>query len=306
MRELEIIQHRQINGLSIFFNTIDYRTPHVHAEWELIWVLDQPLLVTCGQSQFTVEAGQMVLFGPSEIHEFRKLKNSCTFLCLQVSESILPPMPHRVLKAHLLHEVLTKKELFSVQMRLKEIATAYIQQQSNYELLCVGQSCMILHQLLSLMPSYEASPEEAASLSWKNARLKRLIQFVDEHYMEKIRLTDFAEAEGCSLSYLSRFIKETINQTFQAYVTSVRFNCACKLMASGKKRMLDVCMESGFSDYRYFAREFRKQYGMTPEEYSRNAVKQLPQGHKVRHSLHSVERFYSRAECLKLIKLYLS
>lgn len=306
MRELEIIQHRQIKGLSIFFNTLDYRTPHVHSEWELIWVLDQPLLVTCGQNQFTVEAGQLVLFSPDEVHELRKLEKGCTFLCLQVSESILPQLPQRVLKEHLLHKALTDEEICSVKMRLKEIATAYLLQQDNYGLLCVGQSCMILHQLLRLLPSHEASTEEAASLSWKNARLKRLIRFVDEHYMEKIRLTDFAQEEGCSLSYLSRFIKETMNQTFQSYVTSVRFNCACKLIASGKKRMLDVCMESGFSDYRYFIREFRKQYGMTPEEYSRNAVKQLPQGYEVRHSLHSVERFYSRAECLKLIDLYLS
>ena len=55
MRELEIIQHRQIDGLTVLLNTVDYRTPHVHSEWELIWVLDQRLVVTSEQSQFLVD-----------------------------------------------------------------------------------------------------------------------------------------------------------------------------------------------------------------------------------------------------------
>jgi AraC-like DNA-binding protein len=60
--------------------------------------------------------------------------------------------------------------------------------------------------------------------------------------------------------------------------------------------MLDVCMESGFSDYRYFSREFLRQYGMTPEEYSRYAKRTHLESTAVRHSLHSVERFYSRQD----------
>ena len=85
MSELEIIQHRQIEGLSIFFNTVDYRTPHVHPEWELIWVLDQPLYVTCGQDRFVAEPGQLILLGPNELHEFHKGESGSTFLCLQIA-----------------------------------------------------------------------------------------------------------------------------------------------------------------------------------------------------------------------------
>ena len=126
--------------------------------------------------------------------------------------------------------------------------------------------------------------------------MKRLIQYVDENYMHKIRLADFAQSEGCSVSYLSRFIKDTMNQSFQEYVASVRFNCACKLIASGDMKMLDVCMEAGFSDYRYFSREFQRQHGMTPGEY-RHCMRgvKLP-APAVHHSLHSVERFYSEQE----------
>ena len=40
VNEVEIIQHPQIDGLHLFFNQVDYRAPHVHEEWELIWVME--------------------------------------------------------------------------------------------------------------------------------------------------------------------------------------------------------------------------------------------------------------------------
>lgn len=302
MSELEIIQHRQIEGLSMFINTVDYRTAHVHSEWELIWILDQPLSVNCDAQSFLVEPGQMIFFSPNEPHEFHKVTSGCTFLCLQISPKILPVMSQVILRDHLPHRWLEADEYTALQKNLAKLMEQYLLHSAHYSLYCVGQSQLILHQLLEKMPVRELTTEESVAIDKRNARLKRLIAFVDENYMQKIRLTDFAQAEGCSLSYLSRFIKDTLNQNFQAYVTSVRFNCACKLIAAGDMRMLDVCMESGFSDYRYFSREFQKNYGMTPEQYSQFAQKQQLEKAAVRHSLHSVERFYTREESLKILQ----
>ena len=69
--------------------------------------------------------------------------------------------------------------------------------------------------------------------------------------------------------------------------------------------MLDVCMESGFSDYRYFSRAVRQAYGMTPEEFSRQARQIRQEAPADSRSLHSVEQFYSREESLNLLQQYL-
>lgn len=305
MNELEIIHHRQLEGLSVFFDTVDYRTPHIHPEWELIWILENPLSVTCGQERYLVEPGQMVLFNPNEPHEFHKTKDSCTFLCFQISPSVLPAMLPVHVDGKLPHQHISQEEMTRLREMLSDILMAYLERKDHFGLYCMGQSCILLHGLLEKLPSHLRTQEETESIDKRNARLKRLIRFVDENYMQKIRLADFAEAEGCSLSYMSRFVKNTMNQNFQEYVTSVRFNCACKLIAAGEKRMLDVCMESGFSDYRYFSREFQRQYGMTPEEYSRYTKRLHLESTPMRHSLHSVERFPSRQESLKLVEKHM-
>lgn len=306
MNELEIIQYQQIEGLTVFFDTVDYRTPHIHTEWELIWLLDNPLSVTCGQSRFEMAPGQMILFCPDEPHEFHKLDQEATFLCLQISPRLLPQIPLLTLEESVVDSCLSEQELRHLHKQFGQIARSYLMREANYELYCIGESFLILHKLLCRLPYHVLTAEEAVSIDKRNARLNRLIRFVDENYMHKIRLADFAAAEGCSLSYLSRFIKDTMNQTFQEYVTSVRFNCACKLIAGGNMRMLDICMESGFSDYRYFSRAFQQQFHMTPEQYSQYKSKMQLETYIVRHSLHSAEKFYSREDSLKLLKRYIT
>lgn len=305
MNELEIIRHPQIDGFSMFFNTVDYRTPHIHPEWEVILVVENSLSVNCGVQEYVLEPGQMIVFNPNEPHEFHKLKDSALFLCLQISPKVLPEIPPTHIDGKLVHEYLSEDDMQKIKQELADCMTNYLNREDNFALYCVGKGCLLLHQLLSKMPSHILTAGESDSMDKRNARLKRLIRFVDENYMHKIRLTDFAQMEDCSVSYLSRFIKNTLNQSFQDYVTSVRFNCACKLIATGEKKLLDVCMEAGFSDYRYFSKEFQKQYHMTPEEYRHYIKNANPERTVLRHSLHSVERFYSREDSLKLVEHYL-
>ncbi|MBR2045270.1 MAG: helix-turn-helix transcriptional regulator, partial [Agathobacter sp.] len=290
------------DGLNMFFNTVDYRTPHIHPEWEIIWVVKNALVVNCSTESFVLEPSEMIVFNPNEPHEFHKMDKPATFLCLQISPTILPEILAMHIDGRLVHEHISEEEFGRIKEDMSGCMLYYLERKENFSLYCVGKACLLLYELLQKLPSHVLSAEETDSMDKRNTRLKRLIRFVDENYMHKIRLTDFAQMENCSVSYLSRFIKSTLNQNFQDYVTSVRFNCACKLIAQGGMRLLDVCVASGFSDYRYFSKEFQKQYHMTPEEYRNHIKSEKPERSVIRHSLHSVERFYSREDSLKLVK----
>lgn len=304
MNEVEIIQHPLIDGLSLFFDTLDYRTPHMHQEWELVWVLEGALSVRCGQIHSVVEPGELALFNPGQPHEFHKVEDSCTFLCLQASPRSFPGMDRMLAESAALRPFLSELELDRVRGTLLSMMQDYLEQPACYELLCMGKACLLLHLLLTRLPCHRMTAAEAAEVDRRNTRLTRLLAFVDENYMHKIRLSDFAEQEGRSMSYLSHFVKETLNQSFQEYVNTVRFNCACKLIAAGDRKMLDVCLESGFSDYRYFSKTFRQRLNMTPEEYSRQTGTPALNAAKVHHSLHSLERFYSREQSLELLRKF--
>ena len=128
--------------------------------------------------------------------------------------------------------------------------------------------------------------------------------------MHKIRLGDFAQQEGMAVSSLSHFFKKLTHQSFQQYVNTVRFHAACNQLASGQDKLLDVCYNAGFSDYKYFSATFLQRTGMTPEVYrqriqeSQNDLLDEHQSSKTFFTLHSVEHFYTPQESVRRIRQY--
>ena len=300
MEELEIVPHQQADGIRIFINKAEYRSAHFHPEWELLWVLDAPLAITSSQKQYRIQPGELILFPPNYPHEFHKLEQPCTFLCMQIDSRIDGSIRNLRTEDIRVTDYLTEAEALALRRTMLAAARTAWRQEEFSGLACLGQCSLILYQLLQRVPSHVMSPEEKASAEQRNARLLRLIQFVDENYMHKIRLSDFARQEGRSVSYMSHFVKETMNQTFQDYVSSVRFNCARERITGSSDSLVSICMESGFSDYRYFTQTFREICGMTPAQYRRHARTSPPEQTVQSHSLHSREEIYSARKCLQL------
>ena len=116
--------------------------------------------------------------------------------------------------------------------------------------------------------------------------------------------SDFAEREGRSLSHISHFVQSAMHQSFREYVDLVRYSAACKMMATGRYKMLDICMECGFSDYRYFSKAFVSRTGVTPEVYGKKLLERVGNETMFKHSIHSSERFYTPEQSMELVKKY--
>ena len=304
MEELEVIHYPQLQGVNVFVNTMAYRSPHFHNDWEILWVLDAPLDVCWQKKEYRLLPGDVALFPPRVTHELRQVRGICTFLCLQLVPAGVHNIANIITEDLFLQPHFSKAAFRQIQQDILDIAESYFIREPFYELHCIGKSSLLLHTLLTHLPSRTMTAEEAAGESQRNMRLMRLTQYVEENYMHKIRLSDFAQTEGCSVSYLSHFIKSTMNQTFQDYVNSVRFSRACKLIADGNLSMLSVCMESGFSDYRYFSQAFQKACGMTPAEYARNANAAITDKTTHVHSAHSQEKFLTRGQSLGVLQYF--
>ncbi len=118
--------------------------------------------------------------------------------------------------------------------------------------------------------------------------------------MNKIRLSDIAKSEHLSMSYLSHFIKDNLNQTFQEYLNNIRFSHAREMLMEKRMKFIDICMECGFSDYRYLYQAFLKNYGCTPKEYQ-NLHKPVNPIRKYR-SPQSSETFYTIENTLNILE----
>lgn len=304
--EFEVVQHPQGSHINLFVVTVAYRTPHLHRDFELNYVLSGSVVLSTPQGSHTAGPGELFLLNPNQLHELRTGSREATILCLQVAPAFfrqaVPALgefcfdrvfPLRCMSAHARQESL---EL------LADLALHYLEEEPCHALRCQGKLSLLFAALLEAVPHRPVSGEEALTLGKRAERITRLLDYVDANYMHKVTLSGFAAREGLSLSYLSRFVRDNLHQTFQNYVATLRFHQACRLLLTSGKRIIDICYESGFSDPRYLNRLFLQNTGMTPEKYRRTYAGPPPDAARVHHSMHSRQTYYTRERNLQLVR----
>ena len=304
MSEIEVVQYDVMEGMTAFFNNVAYRSAHLHSEWELVWIIENSMRIKCDGVSFVANKGDLVLFSPSLVHEFTKIDNSCTFMCLQVSPRFLGLSNRVVSESVHPADFLSAEEIAKVLNGLYRMMKSYVAQDELYQPFCKGQCLLIMHAILSRMPLSTISDEECFSRNRRYERLARLIDFVDANHIRKVRLSEFAQQEGVSLCYMSHFIQTTLGQSFQDYLNTVRFNHACSLIARGTMKMADIYRLCGFSDYKYFVKVFQEKCGKTPDEYAKLLALNVPEVRRnmIASLLGTEERIFDKEQSLRLLK----
>ena len=93
------------------------------------------------------------------------------------------------------------------------------------------------------------------------------MQYMDNHYYDKITLEKLAEMVYLSPSYLSRIFKKETGYTINEYLIQVRIEKAKRLLHRKDLRVTDVADAVGFDDQSYFTKVFRRMVGTTPLKY---------------------------------------
>lgn len=96
---------------------------------------------------------------------------------------------------------------------------------------------------------------------------KEIINYIDKHYNESLRLSDVALNFGYHPDYFSKSFKNYIGENFTTHLKKLRLYNARKLLLQTDKPILEVALETGFSDSKAFIRDFKSFYGTTPLKY---------------------------------------
>lgn len=104
----------------------------------------------------------------------------------------------------------------------------------------------------------------------------RCIQFIKAHTNESIGLHDVAEYIHRSDSYTSRKFKEELGFHISAFIMRCKLEEAKSLLTYSDKSLYDISNYLCFSDQAYFQRVFKKQYGITPNNFRKQASKVSP------------------------------
>lgn len=101
--------------------------------------------------------------------------------------------------------------------------------------------------------------------------VNRALDYLEEHYAEKLTLQEVADACYVSQWHLSKLLNRYTKKNFYDLLNNRRIRAAKELLADPSLRIGDIGEMIGYADPAHFARVFRKIAGMSANEY-RNSL----------------------------------
>lgn len=165
--------------------------------------------------------------------------------------------------------------VFRQQKELNEYLECMIRESEEkapgYELKC---KAAVLNTLTFLLRQGMTAPKQPGfftkdlpSLQY----LKKILVYLSFHYTspEEVTLAAVSREFGLSAPYICRIFKKYTSLTLTAYVNELRCTRASALILNGVA-LENAAEQTGFHDYNYFSRIFKKITGMSPSAF-RNA-----------------------------------
>lgn len=125
-----------------------------------------------------------------------------------------------------------------------------------------------LNILLTLLMEQSWHPEERG-FSNRRIEIQKVKQYLDEHFNEKVSLSELSELFFINKYYLTRIFKETYGVTISQYILLRRITRAKQLLRFSEMTMGEIATSIGMNDANYFSRMFRKVEGVSPSEYQK-------------------------------------
>lgn len=100
-------------------------------------------------------------------------------------------------------------------------------------------------------------------------KLRRVTDWMTEHFAEEFSLARLAEQVGMSEFHFNRLFKRATDMPPSRYQIKLRMDAARRLLRETKLSVIRVGHEIGYSNPSHFARIFRKETGLTPSAYRR-------------------------------------
>ena len=103
-----------------------------------------------------------------------------------------------------------------------------------------------------------------------NNLLVSSVEYIHNHYHEKIVLDDLVKIFGTSKTVYCTLFKQSYGVTFHTYLNDLRREKAVHLLMETELSAEEIAVRSGYGDFSALYRSFVKHYGVSPGQYRKN------------------------------------
>ncbi|HEY4536905.1 MAG TPA: response regulator [Erysipelothrix sp.] len=100
-----------------------------------------------------------------------------------------------------------------------------------------------------------------------NSAIRDTERFITDNFDKRLTIKDIAEEVFLTPQYLCKIFKEETGHTINSYITDLRMEKAKELLLNRNLKLYEVAAQLGYRDANYFARVFKRNFGMNPSEF---------------------------------------
>lgn len=258
--------------------------PHWHEEMEWIYFQKGDFPVWINTKEYQVHAPAFMCIHPEELHalilEKDGIESAVVFpvdiLCFErydaAEAKVLGPLAEGKLRMPVLCQSgdAAFEELSACYKEIEQMLRQ-MKEQKNMFYLNIKAKMLELIAVAYKYDLFTRQVREDREESGTVENLKKVLQYIGEHYGSPIRLSELAELVNMNEQYFCRYFKKNIGKTITEYINVIRVEKAATALAETEDKVIDIAAACGFDNIGYFIRRFKKEKGMTPSEYRKKS-----------------------------------
>lgn len=115
--------------------------------------------------------------------------------------------------------------------------------------------------------NYRGATHEAVRVGLGKHKIKRIMEYVDEHTDEELSLATLAKIADVSVFHFARMFKMDTGMTPHKFVLRHRVDKAREMLESSGKTLAEIAYEMGFSSQSHMISSFKRFVGTSPGRY---------------------------------------
>lgn len=261
--------------------------PHVHMEWEIMYVVYGRCKVTCIREEkerdYDMREGEYIMIRGGIPHALH-VERDCPCRVLNLEGRLEQQEEETYLKQLAAQEsvrVFLKTAGETVQRKddgsLHDILKAVIREEREgsadggqrlMEDFLLGQMVLILSRQWAY-----GRRKQGGSLHCRKAQI-----YMEENFDQEITIGDIAEAAGISEGYLQRCYRQERGHTILEEILALRIEKAKMLLEYSNLPVVEVAVNAGFNSRQHFSASFRQLTGCTPMKWRKSKGNWKAQG----------------------------
>jgi AraC-like DNA-binding protein len=245
---------------------------HWHAPLEIIMPLQNQYRVTCCNTLFTLNEGDVLLINPGVVHSMeadygKRIIFQADFTLLhgiKELEAILSLIsPALIITAEYAPEAHEQIRQLILEISQEYFTDAPLSEASIYS--------KLIEMFVLIGRSYSPSAKSFNSSIRKQReyteRFMNICDYISEHCCDDLSLDHVAGIYGFSKFHFSRMFKQFTNVSYYRYLNKKRIENAEKLLVDQELTITEVALRCGFSSLSAFLRMFKIIKDCTPTEF---------------------------------------